>query len=478
MPTKPKVISLPNPSVFKNASTDQWVCEYYEFDERGKPKARRKSFVRELKRQGKEATSVEQRTAALAMQEEILASQREQERITRREREQTHLTARQLREAKAAFAIFDQIPNRNKSLVDAAMLYRDHLRLEMDSPPLSDCIAIFLERKKEAADKELLSQKTYKTLKQRLNHCKKYFTRKSPGIKIGEVTDKHLIAYFDELDVSERTRRNYFTDIANFFNDASDPKDEHRFLNKNPMDGVIVHFRKLNGTGSFKTSRKERKTPAILQLEASRHVLKVAFERRKHGMLGFTVCGLFLCMRPSEVFDLVKQEDYWNRFVKLDEGVLRVDGFGKMNDQRIIVMPEVAKAWLRFIKDEGLPLCFPYNPNGRNQRYATFRAWAFLPEEDARRLITLRQKVKIGYQMTPEDEKFAERCRIQLREFEDILRHTGGTNLYYANGFDKHKTVEQMGHSAEIFVEHYRGLLNSPKDAEAFHALLPETFVS
>jgi hypothetical protein len=51
---------------------------------------------------------------------------------------------------------------------------------------------------------------------------------------------------------------------------------------------------------------------------------------------------------------------------------------------------------------------------------------------------------------------------------------TYGTHYYYACGFDKHKTIEQMGHSLEVFVEHYRGLLNSPKDVETYFELDPQ----
>ncbi len=35
MLAKPKRPSLPKPSVLKNATTGQWVCEYYEFDDKG-----------------------------------------------------------------------------------------------------------------------------------------------------------------------------------------------------------------------------------------------------------------------------------------------------------------------------------------------------------------------------------------------------------------------------------------------------------
>ncbi|WP_269537000.1 tyrosine-type recombinase/integrase [Cerasicoccus fimbriatus] len=473
MLAKPKRPSLPKPSVFKNATTGQWVCEFYEFDDKGKLKAKRKSFVRDLKREGKEATLTEQRSAALAMQEAVLKEQKERERLIRREREQTYLTARQLREAKAAFAIFDQIPDRNKSLVDAVILYREHLKLAQDSPYLDDCVNIFLARKQEAVENDHLSNETYKTLKKHLNPIVGHLNGSDARVKIGDVTAKMLIRFFDSLDVGVRTRRNYITSANTFFNDASNPKDEHRFIDKNPMDGVYVHYQKSNGAKSLKTTSSQRKTPKILQLEESKRALQVAYEQREYGILGFAVCGLFLGMRPSEVFDLVKQQDYWERFVKLDEGIVRVDGFGKMRDQRIIQIPENAKEWLRLIRDNDWPLCFKYDPDGDNTRYANFRALAYLPEGDGQHYIDLRRARKRGVKKTKAEKEFSESCRKKLLEYQDVLRHTCGTNLYYNSGFDKNHTIEQLGHSADVFVEHYRGLLDHPDDHTAYFAQTP-----
>lgn len=432
---------------------------------------RRKSFQRELKQEGKAGTLSEQREAALAFKKEMLAQKKEQERMLRREREQSYLTPKQLREAKAAFAIFDEIPDRNKSLVDAVVLYREHLKLAVDSPLLQDCIDIFLGRKKEAVEKRLLSNTTYLTLKKRLNPFRNYFAEKYPTARIGDVTTRQLINFFESLDVAERTLLNYVKDIGNFFNDASNPKDENRFINKNPMDGVMVHFKKFNTTKALKVAKHERKIPTILQLDQIKRVLEVAFKERKHGFLGFTVCGLFLGLRPSEIFDLVKEPDYWERFVRLDEGLLRLEGFGKQRDQRTIIMPENAITWLRYLQAESLPLCFNYNPKSSNVRYANFRADAFLPEEDATRLKKLRRAWVKKHKLTPEEKAFSNACNKILADHQDVLRHTFGTNYYYAHGFDKNKTVQQMGNSGEVFIDHYRGLLNHPDDAKLYFEL-------
>lgn len=478
MPPKPKRKTLPNPSIFKHQG--RWVCEYYTFDDiTGIAKPHRKSFIRNLKRDGVETSVSEQRKAALTFRDNILKEIKESERLERREREQPYLSLKELKEAKAAFAIFNEIPTRNKSLVDAVVLYREHLKLAIDTPPLSTCVGIFLGRKKEAAEAEdankRISPETYRTINQRIGNLVSYFenTLKRPQIKLGEVSSKHLLGYFESLNVSDRTRKNYISDVANFFNDASDPKDKNRFIHENPMDGVYVHYKKFNSSKSLRGNPNRRIAPKILQPSQVKHVLDVAFEMREQGMLGFTIAGLYLYMRPSEVFDLCAEEDFWNKYIKLDEGIVRIDGFGKMRDQRNIDITDNCRAWLQYIKDENLPLCFKKYENGQNPAYSRFRAKAFLPEK-AEELLRLRKLYKRGKKPSPEEKTFMDECQKELQEFQDVLRHTGGTNLYYKSGFDTNYTVAQMGNSGEIFIGHYRGLLNHPDDHKEFKNFQPE----
>lgn len=465
---KPKRKGLPNPSVFK--TNNRWVCEYYYFDDEGRRKPCRKSFARPLKCEGIEPTLQAQRKAAIEFRDCILKENKEQERLNRREREQKYLTLAQLKEAKAAFVVFDEIPFRKKSLLEAVILYRESLKLAVDSPLLRIAVDIFLGRKQEATQDENLSMGTYRTLHQRLNHLVGYFTQKGlPTIKLGDVTSKQLISYFESLEVSHRTRLNYVNDIGNFFNDASDPKDKDRFINENPMDGVHVYLRKFNKGKAARGKKAKPKAPTVLQFERSRHVLSLAVEMSDQGMLGFTVAGLFLGMRPSEVFDMVAVPDFWGKYIKFEESIVRIDGFGKKRDQRTIVMGEVCKAWLRYIQKQDLPFCFPIKKNGQNLQYANFRARAFLPDLDtADRLIQLRRLHKTKKQPSEEDKAFMDKCNSVLQGYADVLRHTHGTNFYYSNGCDKNRTIERMGHSADVFVEHYRGLLDTPEDAERF----------
>lgn len=468
--------TLPNPSVFKYK--DRWVCEFYVFDSEGRAKARRKSFLKALKSEGKEGNLTEQRTAANSFRDQLVKDAKIDERLSRREREETRLSLKELKEVKAALAVFNEIPYRNKSLIDAVVQYRDRLKLPLDTPALKICVGLFIERKREAAENGRISYETHRTLKQRLNHMLNFTCEHtSPKIRLGEVTSKMLIQYFDSLGVSERTKRNYVNDVTNFFNDVSDPRDKNRYLEENPMDGVYIHYKKSNQSRGLKTDRKSRNAPVILQHAKIRHVMKVAFEMRHEGMLGFTVAGLFLGMRPSELYDLVKVEDYWQKHIKLDEGIVRIDGFGKKRDQRNILISETCSRWLHFIKANQLPLCFEKKKNGQNLQFANFRAKAYLSDKSAaEKLIRIRRLHKVSKKPNGKEKAFMEKSNAELQKHEDVLRHTFGTLFYYGCGFDKNRTIEQMGHSSEVFIEHYRGLLDNPDDWKLTAQLQPSDF--
>ena len=475
---KPSNRALPKPSVFK--IKDRWVCEYYVLDEKGQPKARRKSFVRELKKKGLPSGLNEQRTAALNYRDEWIRANAAEEKARRTERQQKILTPRQLHEARAAFAIFDKIPNRKKSLVDAVILYREKLQIPADTLELTTCVGIFLDRKAGAVEKGQISDETHRTLKQRLNKMGKFLTENiRPKIKLGEVNSSMLITFLEGLQVGDRTRRNYMNDLLNFFNDASDPLDKDRFISENPMDGVRTHYKKNSGFRNWKLGQDYRKSPTILKPAQFEQTMKIAFEMRREGMLGFAVTGLYLGLRPSELYDLVNADNFWTDHIKLNQGVVRIDGFGKKRDQRNIRISEACSIWLKFIKENNLPLCFKRKANGQSLHFSNFRARAFLKNpEDAKRLIKLRALHKSGRTPSKKQKEFMVAKNKELQGYEDVLRHTFGTYFYTASGYDKNLTVEQMGHGSEVFVEHYRGLLNHPDDHLTAARILPANFLA
>lgn len=465
------------PSVFFWGRRSQWAVDYVESDAvTGRHRKLRKTFLGQLISEGKQGTQAEQKEAAEAFADARLTELKKEKRETHAERRQTKLSRDQLRQAKAAFAIFDLIPFREKSLVDAVTQYRQNLRLAVDSPQLAVCVRIFLGHKEEASRNHTLSLATFKTLKQRLNNFVSYFKKQGqPAIKIGDIRAKDVIAYLDGRGGSLRTRQNYRGDLANFFNDAANPKDPNRFLNVNPMDEVSVHYGKGSNAKVLRGSGKARKTPRILQIEEVKNTLKTAIEFKESGVLGFVVAGLFLGMRPSETIELSKIPTLWDTHLKIDDEIAVVsEGVGKMGDRRSITLSENARDWLRYLHDHKLPFCYNADSKAGRKAYARFRARAYLGEIDGRRLLKLRRKpTKLR---TKEEQGFVEACVPRLKEMEDVLRHCFGTNFYYQSGYSKEKTVHEMGNSVQMFITHYRGLLKPIDSFKEYWALKPSDF--
>jgi hypothetical protein len=465
------------PSVFFWEDRNQWAVEYVETDtETGRHKKTRKTFLKELNSRGKQGTHLEQKETAKEFANARLAELEKDKRETHAERRQTKLSRDQLRQAKAAFAVFDQIPYRDKSLVDAVVQYRENLKLAVDSPQLETCVKIFLGRKETAAQNNARSHATVKTLKQRLNNLIAYFKKQGfPAIKIGEVTPKDIVAYLDTRSNNARTRQNYLGDLANFFNDASNPHDPCRLLNLNPIKEVRVHYSRTAVTRTLRGARTARKTPKILQIEEVKTAVGLAIEYKSSGVLGFVVSGLFLGMRPSEILELSMLPDFWTTHLKLEDRIAIIDnGLGKMGDRRNITIRDNAYLWLRYLRESKLPIAYDHTSKAGRKAFTRFRARAFLGETDGRRKLRLgRKPVRL---QTPDERAFLKATVAKLKEREDVFRHCFGTNFYYASGYDNHRTVHEMGNSITVFITHYRGLLHPSDSHQEYWNLKPSDF--
>lgn len=465
------------PSVFFWEDRNQWAVDYVSTDpDTGRDKESRKTFLKELTSQGKEGTPTEQKEAAEAFAAGRFAELKRDKRETQVERRQTKLSRDQLRQAKAAFAVFDQIQYRDKSLVEAVVQYRENLKLAVDSPQLAVCVKIFLARKETAAENNARSYATVRTLTQRLNNFVAYFKKQGlPALKIGEVTPKDIIAYVDTRSPIHRTRTNYLGDLANFFNDASNPDDGCRLLNLNPIKAVRFHYARISDGPTLRGARTARKTPKILQIDEVKTAIRIATEFKSSGVLGFVVAGLFLGMRPSEILDLSKLPDYWSTKLKIDDGIAIIDdGLGKIGDRRNIAIRDNAGAWLRYLRDNKLPIAHDETLKRGRKALSRFRARAFLGESDGKRILKLRRKPKASH--SAEDRLFLTSAVAKLKEREDVFRHCFGTNFYYASNFDKHKTVHEMGNSVDVFIVHYRGLLHPADSHREYWNLKPSDF--
>lgn len=474
MTLKPKRKSLRNPSVFKNETTGQWVCEYEEYNNDGKIVPRRKSFKQQLKKEGKPGTLAEQRAAAHAFQKELIQKQRKDHNLSRTEREQKILTPKQLKAAKTAFGILSRLPKQKQDIIEAAKRYVDECRLEKDSPAFDFCMDLFLKDYDAKDPACTYSVTTINTMHQKLRPFRRYILSINPNIKIGEVTAQHVSDFIKSRDVSPTTRKKDLSYITQFFGRFSNPEDPHRFLNSNPAALAKLNLQ-LKDKSVLQSHKKARtRIIRILQVEETRRALRVAYEARQHGILGYAVLAILVGMRPSEIYDLAKQDGIWEKYIKLDEGILIVDGFGKQSDQRTIDLEPVAVDWLRYIKKNDLPICYAHNPNGRNIRYANFRALTLLSEEEGRRYVAIRRRIDQQKEVSREEREFIESRQEQLiGENVDAYRHTYGTNLYYKSNYDLKYVTAQMGNSESVYYKHYKGKLSKPGDFEKFFLLSP-----
>lgn len=477
MALKPKRKVLREPTVFQNKTTGQWVCEYEAFDENGKIKKARKSFKQDLIKEGKEGTRTEQHTAALAFKEAIVQKQKKEFNQSRAERQQKILSARELNEAKTAFGLLAQLPANKRDLIEAVSRYVESVKLEKDTPPLEECLKIFLANYDKKNPNCTYKVNTCNTMYARLNPFRKFMLEKYPGIKIGEVTEQQIIEFIKSRDTSGDTRQKYLSYVQQFFARFSDPKDKHRFIEANPADSA-KHYLKHNEKHILKTPGKPKvRIIRVLQYEESKYALQVAYEARKHGILGYAVLALLVGMRPSEIHDMVNMPDPW-LLIRLDEGVLKVDGFGKQSDQRTIDLQPVAAAWLRLVKENGWPLCYKHNPKGRNLRYSNFRALTLLPKDIGERYVHIRRQVDQEKTITSAEKAFLDTYRPKLSgKNVDAYRHSFGTYLFYQCGGDLNYVTAQMGNSERTYYKHYKGTLIHPKDHEKFFKLGPDQVI-
>ena len=444
------------PSLFFWKTKSKWAVDYDVDDGKGSFRRPRKIFATEAE--------------AKAFLEEQKRETKKQNRLARQEREQKILTPPQLVQAKAAFAIFDQIPHPGKSLVEAVEVYRNYLRLKVDSPYLKDSIGVFLSRKSKAVEQGELSYQSYRTLYQRLKNFLKFFDDKK---KVGEVTAQEIIDWLDAKTALPSTRNNYLDDVSTYFRDVSHPDDPNREINVNPVGQVRLHYQRGNAKKSLRTPKDKRKTPHILQVEDAERVVRFAQGYANGEFLGFTVLGMFCGMRPSEVYDFSKLPNPW-QCIRLAEKILVLNEVGKIGDRRNVTLQDNAVRWLEYIQNHQLPLCYKFKSKGSDYNRSKFRAMAFLPKEDAETLITLRNRYRSKTGMTPEEKEFCMKQNETLAERQDVLRHTFGTMYYYLSDYNADKTVSQMGNSQRIFVKHYRGLLAHPDDQKRFWAIVPE----
>lgn len=212
--------------------------------------------------------------------------------------------------------------------------------------------------------------------------------------------------------------------------------------------------------------------PTILHLEEVKAALKLAstfkVKRGEPGeWLAIFVLGTYCGLRPHEIqalgriqrggtikkginklgpeYEKLGSEAVWKKHIQLNRGVIVCDDkIGTKNGERrnVKLRPNVLK-WLKYIKQNELPLCVC---DRRFARYAKYFRIAVMDER--------RQGDKL---------------------WDDVFRHTFATFLWNAKGMIESEYCLQMGHSLKVAKQNYLGDLYDTENSEEFFSITPSS---
>ena len=425
--------NLKTPTPLKHPNTGKWGCDYEEIVD-GKIKRRRRHYTYTSKK------------AAEAHCTRIYNEQNPKVR-----RNIKTLTNAQQDEATWAFeelAKFDVMKN---SLTSAVRFYVANYK---ESGETRDTHIIVDEWLKDR--KQRLEPSSFAPLNSRFAKFKECFP-----VKVGEIEGGDLIKFIERYTALEPLKdgtsregefravgmqKKLFTHLKQFYAHICNPANPDREINDSPWDRVAFYF-----DGKFKETNK---VPTILHIQEVKQALRMAKAfKSDEGQAGEFLGTLVLCalcgLRPSEVENLSKQEDLYNEFIQLNKKQIRIteDICKKMRDVRTVDLKGNAVAWLKYIRDNELPI---YPSPYKHQKY---------------------------------NGKFREAIlgkRSKDKKWNDVYRHTFVTFLYCSALEDKEKLsfdyiTSQVGHSMQVQEKHYRGILHDDEAASDYWDLTPSS---
>lgn len=424
---------LKPPTPCKHPNTGKWGCDYEEVVD-GKIKRRRRHYAYTSKK------------AAEAHCTRIFNEQNPKVRKNIKT-----LTNAQQDEALWAFEELAKFDVSKNSLRSAIRYYVDNYKESGETRDTHIIVEEWLKKKKQE-----LQPSSYAPIKSRFDKFTQCF-----DCKFGEIESKELIKFIEKYtgfeglpDGTSRQgkiraktmQKKLFTHLKSFYAHVCNPANPDREMNYNPWDRVAFYFE-----GKFKETNK---VPTILHIKEVKEALKVAktfkSEKGQAGeFLGTLVLGALCGLRPSEVKNLSEQQDVFNEFVQLKKKQIRIteDICQKMRDVRTVALKENAVKWLRYIKDQKLPI---YPTPYVHQKYnGKFRG------------------AILGSRSTD-------------KQWNDVYRHTFVTFLYCSALEDKEKLsfdyiTSQVGHSMQVQEKHYRGILHDDEDASDYWTLTPSS---
>lgn len=304
----------------------------------------------------------------------------------------------------------------DKSLVDAARFYRDHLNKTQQGKPVADAVAAFLEMRKAG----IASYRS--VIEPRLNA----FSFAYGDQTTASITPRHVREFLAGLSgYAPRTVSHFRAAISNFFTFCV----EQEWATVNPVINV-------------KPPKVTAPEPSILKPKQVQKLLESCDESILPGLAIALFCGL----RWAEI-----QKLEWSA-VNLSEKIITVGAaIAKTNSRRVVSIPDNAIKWIRLYSDRSGRVW----PDGSLSHWNLARiAAGYGPFSSNCKAV---QEAQDGEKLTPWPT--------------NALRHSA-ISYRLAVEKDLSKIAYESGNSPAVIQKHYNGLA-APSAAKAFFAIVP-----
>jgi integrase len=318
----------------------------------------------------------------------------------------TCLTESQVRDAEAAFRRIGEHGHSLAFYVDYALA---HHRQPAMQKPLAEAVTDYVSMKQHEYEQDLLCEPYLVRMKRDLNRLQKHF----PGSMVADLTGPRLIGYFEARRAALKTYNNRRGIVSTFLKFAL----QRDWIVENPL--AKIPPRRI---------RRRRSGAATLTAAQAQAMMAFVEEHHASAIPFFALClfaGIRPCLRTGEILRL--KPDH----VKLDEGIIRIDGeVSKVREPRNVTIQPNLAAWLRAYPLEKFPI-IPTN------------------------LQHIREAVVAKFDLT-----------------HDIMRHTF-ISMFVAKFRSLGEAALQAGNSEAIIRKHYLDL-KSPVEAEVFFGIVPQ----
>jgi integrase len=302
----------------------------------------------------------------------------------------------------------------DEHLIEAAKFYREHIPAAMQRRTVAEVVEEYLQ--------SLAGNVAAVTMQNDYRPKFKKFSGAFGATDLSTITASDLERWFDAEKMAPLYREAWRNRLGTFW----------RF-------SIGRNYAKVNAAQAIKTMsrglRKKLKSapPAILNADELRALLSAAAEYRRGIMLPyFAVCAL-AGIRPDEA-----KRIGWENVSFTDKEIRVPAEASKTGDPREVELPDALVAWL-----DTIPAI------RRNGLFAWSRGMFEKVREDAG--LTERWSEPKG---------------------KDILRHSAASHDYRLHG-NMEKTAAKMGHDVIVFKGHYKAVVATRTEAEAYFAVYP-----